>query len=320
MKKYLFTLISAFVFVLAAFGQSLPVNANTHALKGFVPQAKYLASRSVPWMTPATEGKQVVFPSVSSFASKNLQFPLRTCLFFPYQGEISSTWAFFARPANERFRNACGDWLGNHNLNTLIFLMYNRDPRGPVSFFKGGYATDFDMAQAAILERWLKIGKDSGAALIPCMFCDEDEQTAHAGWDKHEYYFRYTLPFLSQYCTAILIGLESNECFSTADVERLIAIARKYTSLPIGTHMQWDRKSRLPAGLDWLAYEHSFPPNRGDSVSAAAVRAEAIDVINKSGLPVAFIEYNLNPTGSRIREQTRALETLPGCVMVGGPR
>lgn len=257
---------------------------------------------------------------MSAFKAKSKnEFPLRQSLFWMDGRKVESTWGFFARNHDDAWRWRYVAWLNAHRMNTMIFLMFNRDPNCRVSFFQRGYATEMDLAQALKLEWWLDFAKRAGANLVPTMFCDGDPDKNRFGWDRHERYFSQALPFLSKYCRAILIGLESTEYFSTADMERLITLAKKYTTLPIGTHMQWDRKTPLPRGLDWLGYEHSWPPDQGDRKSVAEVVAEGREAIARSKLPVAMTEYNYNPAGQRIREQSRALATLPGCVMLGGP-
>jgi hypothetical protein len=305
--------------------QSLPIHRSTHVDMGLTARTKIIAAKSLAWLTSASEAQQVSTPLLISplptpsslrFASST-QFPLRTCLFFPYQGEIHGTWDFFARNRGDNYRNATAAWLTANGMDTIIFLAHNEDPTGPTSMFKNGYAGDVDYAQLAIMERWLQIGHAAGAKMIPTLFCDGDG-TAAKGFTKHKRYFDLAIPFLSKYCAAISIGLESSECFSTKEMELLIAHAKTLTKLPIGTHMQWDCVTPLPRGLDFLLYEHSWHPALGNSKSVNEVVNEASRVINAAKIPVGFVEYNLDPTGDPIKQQSIGLKQRIPCVVVGG--
>jgi hypothetical protein len=247
-------------------------------------------------------------------AIKAVKFPLRTCLFWKYHGKLETTWSFFARNTTEAQRIACAQWFTEQNLNALIFLTNNEDPNCPVSFFEDGFAGEIDVAQVKIIDRWLKIGRDAGAVLVPTLYCDDDGSHNYSV-ERHKRYFDKAIPFLSDYCDAISISIESNEKFMGL-IDEMIAYARTLTDLPIGTHMQWDCRSPLP-DLDFLLYEHKVID--ADAMSAIECADEGAKAIKAAGnIPVGFVEYNLNPDGERIREQSRALAKLP-CVMVGGP-
>jgi len=246
------------------------------------------------------------------------EFPLRSSLFWMNNGKVDSTWRYLARNCSDADRQAMVAWQVAHGMNTMIFLTYARGGDCVVNPFVQTYGPDVDWAEAS---RWLELlapGKSPGVNLVPCLFCDDDPETA-----RNEKFQNYYVPAacvaLGKYSRAICIGLEMSEQFSRIGMERIIALCKQYTDKPIGVHLQWDRKSALPSGLDFLIYEHPWHPKDGDNHSAAEVASIGADVIAKSGLPVWFNEYNWNVEGQRIREQTRALAQLAGCVGVGGP-
>jgi hypothetical protein len=321
MHKFIQSVFLSFAFAASAFGQSLTINPSTRVDMGVWAQTKMLASKSVSWMQAEPTIPPLVAPVYSErMKAAGIEFPLRTCLFFTYRGEVQGTWGFFGRDADEAWRNGCAKWLNDRDMNCIIFLTYcyDKDPKKGVSLFKNGYATEVDPGQVAIMERWLKAGKNAGSFMIPCLFVDDDG-TADQPWDKHKRYFDLIIPFLSKYCAAICLAIESNEKFGNAKTETMVAYIKTLTTLPVGTHMAWDCKSPLPRGLDFLLFEHSWHPAQGDSKSVNQVVSEVVKAINASGLPVGPCEWNLNPAGSIIVEQAKGLKSRTPIVLNGGP-
>lgn len=238
-------------------------------------------------------------------------------MFWPDGNAIDATWGTLARNKDNAWFQRMATWQIAHNMNTVLFLTYNRDPRCLVNPFTRTYGPDINWTE---LQKWavrLEGGKKPDLFLVPCLFCDDDRETA-GNIAFQDYYIPLICVGLDPYIKAVCIGLEMNECYSTASMERIIGVCKQWTKKPIVVHMRWNHKDRLPRGLDGLIYEHPWHPNYGDKHSADEVASIGADVIAKSGLPVWFNEYNTNVNGQRIREQTRALAALPGCVGVGG--
>jgi hypothetical protein len=70
-----------------------------------------------------------------------------------------------------------------------------------------------------------------------------------------------------------------------------------------------------------LAYEHSWHPREGDYHSVADCVNELKDrqAALPPGFPIWACEWNLNPTGEQIVNQSRAMAEVPGIVGIGGP-
>jgi len=244
------------------------------------------------------------------------EFPLRSSLFWDNNGKVDSTWRYLARNCSDADRQRMIAWQEAHGMNTMIFLTYARGSDCIVNPFKQTYGPDVDWAEAARWLRLLEPGK-SGANLVPCLFCDDDPETAR-NYNFQNYYVPAACVAFSPYSRAICLGLEMTEQFSNAAIERIIGICRHYTDKPLLMHAQWNMSTPLPAGLDGLIYEHPWHPGEGEKHSADEVASIGAQVIAKAGIPVGFNEYNLTPWTSRGTEQTRALSKLP-CFLIGGP-
>jgi len=248
--------------------------------------------------------------------NKTGEFPLYSSLFWDCNGKIDSTWGYLARNNGDSWRHQLIRWHKTNNLNTMIFLTYNRDPNCHVNPFIQTYGPNVDWAEAAKWLARLEPGKH-GANLIPCLFCDDDPGTAR-NIAFQNYYVPAACVALGPYSRAICLGLEMTEQFSNESIERIVTICRSYTDKPLVIHAQWNRASPLPRNIDGLIYEHDWHPKYGEDHSADEVAGIGADVIAKAGMPVGFNEYNLTPWTTRGREQTRALAKLP-CFMIGGP-
>jgi len=243
-------------------------------------------------------------------------FPLKSSLFWDDNGTIDSTWGYLARNVDDAKRQRMVGWQASKEMNTMVFLTYNRDQNCLVNPFVQTYGPDVDWAEAA---KWIERFRPGlfGANLIPCLFCDDDPDTAR-NVAFHDYYIPAACIALGPYSRAICVGLEMNEQFSIAAMEHIIALCHTYTDKPVVVHMQWNMTDPLPAGLDGLIYEHPWHPKDGDLHSADEVASIGAQVIARAGIPVGFNEHNLTPWSPRGREQTRALAKLP-CFLVGGP-
>ena len=264
-------------------------------------------------------------------------FPKESCLFVPIDGEVDSTWRYLSEKLSEDKRQKMIAQQVAWGMDTMIFLTYGRGGDCEINPFIQTYGPDVDFPKVARWMQRLKPGKH-GANLIPCLFCDDDPETAsNIGFAN--YYTPAACQVLSPYSKAICAGLEMNEQYNTFkrslspaakaehikryrdSMTRIIKICHDNTDKPILVHMQWDMISPLPAGLDGLILEHPWPPQDGDKHSAdeaASIGAVAIERAGQYGVSVGFNEYHIKPWSVRGREMTRALAKLP-CFMIGGP-
>jgi len=253
--------------------------------------------------------------------NKTGEFPLHSSLFWDCNGKVDSTWGYLARNNGDSWRHQLVRWHETNNLNTMIFLTYNRDPNCHVNPFIQTYGPNVDWAEAAKWLNRLEPGKH-GANLIPCLFCDDDPGTAR-NVAFQNYYVPAACVALGPYSRAICLGLEMTEQFSNESIERIAAICRNYTDKPLGIHLQYRPGMALPEGLDFLIYEFSFHPKDGDKKSVSDIIMEAKSVLAACSLPIWFQEMNMNPSGQIAREQSRALlelsKTEPRIVGLPGP-
>jgi len=249
-------------------------------------------------------------------AKTDEKFPKQSCLFVPINGKVDSTWRYLSDKLPEADRQIMVNQQVDWGMDTMIFLTYALSGDCDINPFVQTYGPDVDWPKVAKWMQRLEPGKH-GANLIPCLFCDDDPETAR-NVAFHNYYVPAACIALSPYSRAICVGLEMNEQFSMVAMEHIIELCHTYTDKPILVHMQWNMETPLPRGLDGLIYEHPFHPSEGDAHSADEVASIGAEVITKAGMPVGFNEYNLKPWGVRGREQTRELAKLP-CFLTGGP-
>jgi hypothetical protein len=265
---------------------------------------------------------------------KTGEFPLRSSLFWPNNGKTDSTWRYLSDKLPETERQAMIAWMTAQGMNTMIYLTYARGGDCEINPFVQTYGPDVNWAKAARWMSMLEPGKH-GANLIPCLFCDDDPETAQ-NIDFTNFYTPAACQVIGPYSRAVCAGLEMTEQYNTFkrslsvsakaelkarfrdSMTRIIKICHDNTDRPILIHAQWDMVSPLPAGLDGLIYEHPWHPGEGENHSADEVASIGARVIATAGIPVGFNEYNLTPWTQRGREQSRALAKLP-CFLVGGP-
>jgi len=248
-------------------------------------------------------------------------FPKKSCLFVPIDGKVDSTWRYLSEKLSEDKRQKMIAQQVAWGMDTMIFLTYGRGGDCDINPFVQTYGPDVDWPKVARWMQRLEPGKH-GANLIPCLFCDDDPETAR-NIAFHDYYVPAACVALGPYSRAICIGLEMNEQFSVAAMEHIIAVCKHYTDKPIGVHLQYRPGMALPKGLDFLIYEFSFHPKDGDKKSVSDIIMEAKTVLAACSLPIWFQEMNMNPEGQRAREQSRALlelsKTEPRIVGLPGP-
>ena len=246
-------------------------------------------------------------------------FPKKSCLFVPIDGEIDSTWRYLSEKLSEDKRQKMVNQQVVWGMDTMIFLTYGRGGNCDINPFVQTYGPDVDYPKVARWMERINPGKH-GANLIPCLFCDDDPQTAR-NVNFTNYYVPAACQVLSPYSRAICAGLEMNEQYSKASMEHIIKLCHDNTDKPILIHAQWDMISPLPAGLDGLILEHPWNPFKGDDHSAdesASIGSMAIERAGQYDVEVGFNEYHIKPWSVRGREMTRELAKLP-CFMIGGP-
>jgi hypothetical protein len=261
---------------------------------------------------------------------KSNDFPLRQSLFWMDGNEVSSTWGFLARNINDSWRWRCINWLTKNNINTMIFLTYARFTQNygdvDVNPFKGDFASDIDYSEIAKWDYWLKLGKNAGSNLIPCLYCDGETVTSNREDSAHQYYLDLAIPYLAQYCRALILGLEMTEVFKINKIEQMIAYAKEVRKrnnippekFPISVHLSWKKGDYVIKGQEWGCLEHSWDPHKGNEHSPEEVSQGITDYAEASGLLIGAAEYNLS-LDEHQKQQTIAASKNPHCIMVSGP-
>ena len=249
------------------------------------------------------------------FEPCNVSLQLKTCLFTKY----GDTWSFFADNYTDSKRNNILTQLINWQMNGMISLLSNTDPDCPVSFFDiwGGNPM---WNKIAMLESYARYIYSKGGMFIPCIFCDDGDNhiIQKAPIECHERSISLLLAVLTPFIPAILIGLESSEYFNRDEHDYFIRLIKHHSpNIFVGTHLQKEPEGGMPTGLDFIAYEHSWSPVKGDNHSAEEVVNEVIEAKNRWNKIILPVEYNIHFDGRKIREQSKALLKAGfGC---GGP-
>jgi len=256
---------------------------------------------------------------------------VNNCLFYPgVSAKVMGTWNLFGDGTTEADRKAFQTW-GNKKLQpltkTVVINLLNEDQMSP---FKGAFMGPLDNARVNLIASWSQRFIADGWKIVyaiydgPASGKGKYRPILSAPQSQHALFLSIAIPFLNPWATAYMVGCESNRYFKDpAIVEAAVACIKQYAGgRPIGTHMCWNpAKYRLPSNLQFLAYEHSWSPDKGDAMSVAACVAEIKNIQSRlpAGFPLWPCEWNLNPTGSKIVEQARAMAALPGIVGIGGP-
>jgi hypothetical protein len=230
----------------------------------------------------------------------------KTCLFLP---NGKDTWSFLSHNYSDKDREDIIQQLLNWQMTGMICLLSNTDPRVPVSFFNewGGEA---DWNKILKLEAVARLFYNANAGFVPCIFCDDgDNYKYHNASPSHqERSIGLLLTVLRPFIPAVLIGLESSEYFNKQQHEFFIQLIKRFApDIFVGTHMQKEPAGGMPAGLDFVAYEHSWSPVEGDRHSVEEVVAECRQAEQRWHLPIFPVEYNTNINGTKAKEQARAL-------------
>jgi len=271
-------------------------------------------------------GCQKEYPSAipaalaQTYGYMDVPAPLKTCLFFNFNGAIRDSWSYFASNSSDAYRSTCLSSIARGGGNCVVVLLSNGDPNAPVSFWKDSYGQTPDMDKLALLVQQAKAIHDAGGALIPCFFCD-DSASSHirnVDMQTHARAIGLFVTLLRPYCPAFIIGLESSEYFSTARHNEFYTLI-KYLAPDrfVLVHMQGIPQDGMPLCDAW-AFEASWNPNNGDEYSGSDLVEECKTAASASGKLIWPLEYNVNVNGSKIIEQSKAVLAagFPGC---GGP-
>lgn len=274
----------------------------------------------------------------------NVPTPLKTCLFFKYGNSLSAvrkdigtlrgwklakalqatgirdSWSYFANNSTDAYRASCLASIAKGGGNCVVVLLSNGDLNAPVSFWKDCYGGTPDMDKLNLLVQQAKSIYDAGGAMIPCMFCDDfaSSHIRNVDMQTHARAFGLFITLLRPYCPGFIIGLESSEYFTTAQHNEFYDLI-KYLAPDryVLVHMQGIPGDGMPKCDAW-AYEASWNPNYGDDHTAAELVAECKSAQGKSGKPIWPLEYNVNVSGSKIIEQSKAV-LAAGYIGCGGP-
>jgi hypothetical protein len=249
----------------------------------------------------------------------------KTCLFYPYNGEVQATWNLFARGSDEANRCACLKWFRAQNLNCITFFLNNPDAADGnlVSFFGDDLVANYgrieclDWKRVETLIYWMDTFNSAGIMCVPCLYCDDGNYIVTQDWAKHDAFLKLCLQSLNNRVAGWIIGCESNKWTDPVNrVQTFYNMAKQYTNLPVGSHLQG---YSYPL-MDFVSFEHTWHPKYGDDKSVTDCVNEAQRAVAAAvGRPVVCLEYNLNPTGQTIRDQAEAMSRVPGVAGVGGP-
>jgi hypothetical protein len=256
-------------------------------------------------------------------------FPLPASLFYRMKnGQPGSTWNYLARDGVGEVSQLQNKQI-EYGSKAMTFMVFNMsDPQQNVvnpfigsptaaQVVAGQNAPDMDE-----LNRWqplLAPGQDPGVYFIPCLFCGDDRATTN-NTAFHELFLPAAITWLNKYSKAYLIASEADKSMSVQQMADMIAYIKRFADgRPVGVHLQWNRQSPLPFNADWLAYEFTWNPWKGEEHSLEETVREASDVIFRSPIPVFFSEMDIHCEGSLAREKSRALQKLSGCYGLPGP-
>jgi hypothetical protein len=176
----------------------------------------------------------------------------------------------------------------------------------------------------------LNDGTQPDVFLVPTALCGDDgASTTNVAF--LQYYLPAFIIGLYPYAAAYNLASEASKTMSVGLMETALGIMRNAFDMvglkhkPLGVHLQWNRRTLLPAGMDVLLYEFSWHPAQGNSKSVAEVVNEAQAVLNHlpAGMSVWFQEMTLDCESGRAREQARAIRDMaasdPRIVGLPGP-
>jgi hypothetical protein len=278
------------------------------------------------------------------------EFPLGQSLFWwqsePFgnnndNNDAQSTWNWLARDMTDAKRQKMYARLqmykdmSNRPSWTMVFMVFNMVAKeNMVNPFLGCpnaaqiVASGGGQPDNAELEKWkhlLELGKTPGINLIPCLYCGDDAATLQ-NTAFINYFTPLAVQFLAPYSKAICICSEPPKSINKAGQELIINLCKTTlafmgrSDIPVVTHLQGDQiKTDLPSNADAVLYQFKSNPWNAHDRSAEDVKAEGAWALRACPVPLGFFELGVYNESDRIREQTRALASLPGCGMLPGP-
>jgi len=248
-------------------------------------------------------------------------------LFWQYKGRTESAWYLGAGDGvTVDMQNAYMDWCEKYHCDTTIINLNNEEL---MSLFADEYMRTIDLRKYDMFASYVQRLKARGAKIVfafwdgPAIDPPEDAKYPCLRYmDRHIPFIQAACKALNPYARAYIVGIETNRYWSSEMVAQAIAITKENAGIiPVGTHEQWDPRERTFPGGDFCCYETRNHPKDGDLVPVAEMVADV--QFAQSHLPPWFqmwvAERNLNPLGSRAREQARAIAELPGVCGVSGP-
>jgi len=260
------------------------------------------------------EGKMIKsVQAAGSIPAPQLPMPPKTNLFFDFNGQIMSSWSYFARNVGGDYRNTCTSSIVAGGGNAMIALLSNADANAPVSFFTDDWGGTADMMQLSILEETAKMIHGAGGAFWPVFFCDESENGAirNKPMAVHDRAFSLLIAHLRPYVSGFCIGLESNEYFDRARHNEFVHLIKHYApDRYVVSHLQAIPDGGMP-DLDAVLWEARWTV--GESINPIDLVSQAQKAQRDMGRIIWPTEYDLRPTV----QQSRALLNAGfGC---GGP-
>lgn len=277
----------------------------------------------------------------------NVKFPIPASLFWKdsTSGQYETTW----RVLSEQFMNhGVNDRLatkqieyGSHMYTFIVYhagdpecicnpWMGNPNAAQVVSAYQSFNPIPLNEAKWNQWKTILKLGEEPNTYFVPTALCGDDRAST-----TNVAFLNYYLPAfiigLYPYVAAYNLSTEASKTMSVPLMEQALAIMNNAfimdgkTPKPLCVHLQWDRRSALPAGMNVLMYEFSWHPKYGKDKSVDEVVAEARDVLAHlpPGVSVWFQEMTIECELDIARRQAQAIRDLaasdPRIVGLPGP-
>lgn len=266
---------------------------------------------------------------------------IKSSLFWMDGDCVESTWDLLAKNKNDEARMArMFSKQVQYGCNTLTYIVFHAgDPECKCNPWVGNPSASDIMTGKAVIDlneclRWQRVLAGikrvyPTALLVPTMFCGDDAATT-----RNEAFHNIWLPsfieFLWPFSSGFMLATEASKSMDVRLQERMVAIMREYMQantrrtklpvLPIGVHNQG---TKIAGNADFLCYEFSWHPSRGNDFTPEQVVAEARHVVRSYPNYIWFQEINMNPEGMRARQQVRAIVDLaksePRLIGIPGP-
>lgn len=277
--------------------------------------------------------------NLTGFSEKEI--PLGQSLFWMLDNEPQSTWPWLSRNwTNEKRQKMYGkletykQWSGTPSW-TAVFLIYHMaDPECVCNPFLGCPTAQQVVASGGgrpddgELSKWqhlLSLGQVPGVNLIPCLYCGDDKATLRNG-QFISFFTPLATQFLAPYSKAICICSEPPKNASREWQEWVIGMVKSTlvmigrSDMPVVTHLQGEQIiTQLPRNADAVLYQFNTNPVNAHLRNIEDVEDEGRWALSTCPIPLCFFELAIQAERPNVREMSRRLKAIPGCLMLPGP-